>query len=955
MRFLTLILLYVLFSIQVFAQTGIIRGQVIDDNTGEALIGATVLVEGTSAGAAADLDGKFTINSVNPGVYNLVFSFVSYQAKTVQNVEVRSGEVTVQNVRMTDESIGLQEVVIQAEAFKNSESSLLTIQRKSSLVLDGISSEQFARSNDNDAAAAMRRVTGVSVEGGKYVYVRGLGDRYSKTTLNNAEIPGLDPNKNAVQMDLFPSNLIDNLVVYKTFSPELPASFSGGYVNITTKDFPDRLTLQASGSLGYNSNATFNNSFLSDKQGNTFFAGIDDGTHAMPDAIKGPVPAISVRDQVDAMALDAASKAFDSSFEPIKKAPFLNQSYSFSIGNQKTLFGRPLGFIGGLSYQRNYEFYQNGRTGRYFQPGTTADATSLVTLRSFSDTRGVESVLWGALLNTSYKINSNHKIGINFLRNQSADASSRFLQGTFPADANNDNEELQSRAIQYLERSLSSAQLRGEHAIGDKTPLKIDWLAAYTYSTQDEPDLRFFNNVISSSGETTSYRTFENASGNPARYFRKLNEKNIDFKLNFELPVKLWADLTSKIKFGGAYLNKERSFEETIIEYKKSSNAASYQGDVAEFFSESNLGLIKVDQTNAGPRYRYGITVAKNELLGGSYSGNEKVPAAYAMIDLQVTNLLKISTGARYEQTNITLTNASELLTEEQRYSNVKNNDILPAVNVTQQLKENMNLRFAYGRTIARPTFRELAQYTTFDFLGDAELTGNPDLERTVIDNVDIRWELFPTAGEIISISAFYKNFTNPIERATSPFNNEPKDGLKFVYRNVDNARVYGMEIEARKDLGFISPSLSNLKIGTNVSLIKSEVDINETELQIIRVNDPEASAKRELFGQSPYIVNAFLMYGIEGFGANLSYNVLGPRLSVVSSGGTPNIYEQPRNVLDLTIIKKIGNRFSTKLAVQNLLNPAFKFTQEFKDVEYEYQSYKVGRTVSFGISYLLE
>lgn len=954
MRFLTFILLYFFFCHQVYAQTGTIRGQILDDKTGEPLIGATAQLEGTSIGAAADLDGKFSISNIQPGIYNLIFSFVSYQSKTISQIVVKSGEVTVQNIRLNDESIGLQEVIIQAEAMKNSESAILTLQRKSSLVMDGISSEQFARSNDNDAAAAMRRVTGVSVEGGKYVVVRGLGDRYSKTSLNNAEIPGLDPNKNAVQMDLFPSNLIDNLVVYKTFSPELPASFSGGFVNITTKDFPDRLTLQVSGSLGYNTNATFNKSFLSDRQGSTFFSGIDDGTHAIPEEVKASIPAISVRDEQQAMTLDAASKSFNSSFDPVQKSPFLNQNYSISIGNQKMLFKKPLGFIGGISYQRNYEYYEDGRTGRYFLPGTV-EAPSLVTLRSFGDTRGMESVLWGAILNTTYKISSNHKIGVNLLRNQSADVSSRFLQGIFPADANNEQEELQNRAIQYVERSLSSAQLRGEHAFGANNPIKMSWISAYTYSTQYEPDLRFFNNVMVPSDEGTSFRTFENVSGDPARYFRYLNEKIYDAKVNFEVPIKLWSDLSSKIKFGGAYLSKERHFEETIIEYKRNSHTQPYEGNVDDFFSNSNLGVLAIEQTNAGPRYRYGITIGKNELLGGSYSGNESIPAAYAMIDLQVNSSLKVSTGARYEQTNISLTNVSELLSEEQRFTNLINNDILPAVNITKLLNENMNLRFAYGRTIARPTFRELAHYTTFDFLGDAELTGNPDLKRTVIDNLDFRWELFPNTGEIISISAFYKNFSNPIERATSPFNNEPKDGLKFVYRNVEKAEVYGMELELRKDLGFIGSVLNNFKVGSNISVIKSEVDINEQELQIIRVNDSEAPSKRELFGQSPFIVNAFLMYGMEGFSANISYNVIGQRLSVVSSGGTPNIYEQPRNLVDISFIKKVGNRFSTKLTLQNLLNPAVKFTQEYKDVEYIYQSYKIGRTVSFGISYLLE
>jgi hypothetical protein len=236
----------------VFAQNSTLRGSIIDDENGETLIGATAQLVGTTEGAMTDIDGKFSFTNLKPGTYAVQFTFVGYQTQKVENVVLTAGQVTILDVRLKTESTELEEVIVSAELIKDNEAAILTMQKKSSQVMDGISSRQFSANGDNDAAAAIKRVTGVSVEGGKYVYVRGLGDRYSKTSLNSAEIPGLDPNRNTVQMDLFPANLIDNMVVYKTFSPEIPANFTGGYVNISTKEFPEQFTMQFSASAGYN-------------------------------------------------------------------------------------------------------------------------------------------------------------------------------------------------------------------------------------------------------------------------------------------------------------------------------------------------------------------------------------------------------------------------------------------------------------------------------------------------------------------------------------------------------------------------------------------------------------------------------------------------------------------------------------------------------------------------------
>jgi outer membrane receptor protein involved in Fe transport len=944
-------LIILLFASAASAQTGTIRGQVIDDGNGEPLIGTTVSIRGTTMGSATDMDGKFTIANVAPGTHSLQVSFISYLTTVVADVVVAANEVTlVNNIRLKEASTQLQEVVVTSTVLKNSETALLTAQRKSSQVMDGISSEMFSKNNDNDAASAIRRVTGVSVEGGKYMIVRGLGDRYSKAALNKAELPSLDPNKNAVQMDLFPSNLLDNMVVYKTFSPDLPGSFSGGFVEISTKEFPDRFTVKASGSLGYNTNATFNDEFLTGVKGKNYFLGFDDGTYDLPKEAQYGIPAPAFNAAQD-VQLDIITKSFNNSFDPQKEklSPFLNQNLSFSIGNQYNVLGKQLGFVAGLTYQHNYEYYENGIVGRYFLPGV-AQGQDLIAVRDFhTDNKGTESVLWGAMANVSLRLNPNHKIGLNLLRSQSSDLSSRYLQGFFPADANADTDELQVRSIRYVERSLVSAQLKGDHSIGGK--LKLDWSAAYILLDQVEPDQRFFNNIIAKDPvtEESDYFTFQNATSDPSRYYRYLDETDYDGKLNFELPFNN-GQQRSKIKFGASYQRKDRNFNERIITYKQQ-NADVYEGVVDDYFADDNLGVI-----TSSP-YRLGIYTVETQNLGGSYNGIENIPAAYAMVDMKMTKNLRVSAGARYEGTDIQLNNTSPFLPDSLKTSRLEKNDVLPAVNVTYELRDNMNLRLAYGKTIARPTFRELSQFTSFDFLGDARETGNVNLRRTSIQSFDVRWEVFPKAGEYISASVFYKNFIDPIERVTSPYNNEPKDGLSFFYNNVPQAELIGLEFEFRKSLEFIAVGLRDFKIGTNLTLMKSEVDINKAELEQIRVNNPEAEATRPLFGQSPYIINATLGYDNldKKWNVNLVYNIIGPRLFLVSTNGTPNIYEQPRNSLDMTISKGITNRLNVRLSMQNLLDAPFKYTQEFASKEYIYQSYQLGSTFSFGITFLVE
>ncbi|MFZ6664603.1 TonB-dependent receptor domain-containing protein [Peijinzhouia sedimentorum] len=949
---LLLILTAMVISQNVLAQKGILRGSIIDDETGEPLIGASIGIAELGIGSGTDLDGKFSINNIAPGTYTVQASYVSYTSQVIEGVEIKDGEVTIINVRLKGETLGLQEIVVSAQAIRNNENALLTVQKKSSLVLDAIASDQFSRLGDADAAAAMQRVTGVSVQGGKYVFVRGLGDRYSKTTLNTAEIPGLDPNKNTVQMDLFPTNLIDNIVVYKTFSPELPASFTGGLVNVNTKEFPETFTLQASFSGGYNTNASFNDKYLTHDLGKGHVGGFKDERRILPNDLKDGVPAFGsvFNDPALAAELDRDTRSIRTPMGPETSQMPMNHSASFSLGNQVTFLGKDLGFIGGVTYSRSYEYYENGSTGRFLLPGTVAEE-SLAPLYLFNDRMGKDNVLWGALFNTTLKINDRNKIGLNVMRNQSAEGSTRFQEGLFPFNAGGEDDSriIQARSLQYVERVLNSAQLKGSHSFGSTGAVNMDWISSATLSSQEEPDLRFFNNLaeILMEGDT-AYDALSNNVKRPSRFFRSMEERNFDNKLNFEIPIVMGGRKGSKIKFGASYTYKERDFDERVFEYINGPSTTFYNNNIDDYFSDSNIG--KLGDAN----FDFGLYL-REQPSTGTYSASEAIPAAYIMGDLMITEKLRASFGTRFEQTDINLEMGDASLADSIRLASLQRNDLLPAVNITYNSSENSNFRFAYGRTLARPTFRELARFATFDFLGDFLLLGNPNLERTTIDNIDFRWETFPSSGEIISISAFYKNFQNPIERAINPLTNDL--ALEFNFRNVPTARVMGVEFEIRKSLEALSPSLKDFKLGTNVTLINSRVDISEGELSLIRLNDPEAKSYRPLFGQAPYIINAYINYEnpFSGWSSNVSFNVSGERMTVVSVGGTPNVFEQPRAMLDMNVKKNLGSRWSAKFSATNLLNAEYKFTQSFNDKAYIYQNSQIGSTFSLGFAYLIE
>lgn len=973
-RLLGLILLTILpFSLSAQSK-GKITGTVFDAETGDVLIGVNVSIEGTLIGAATDIDGNYTIVGVTPGIYTIVASYVSYTDKRIEKVEVKAGDAVELNFELSSETFGLEEVTVTAEAIKSSDAALLSIQRKALGMQDGISAQMISNSGSGDAAGAMKKVVGASVVGGKYVYIRGLGDRYSSTHLNGVELPTADPDKKSFQLDLFPTGLLDNIVTLKTFTPDKPGNFSGGLVDVSTKDIPATFFLDVSAKQGYNSLSNFNDNVLLETQSSNEWLGFGSDSRAMPAEVKDLNPSdypnntAARQDPVIAQQLDNIANSFSKSMIPQATSSYLDQSYSISYGDRFTTKGGiTYGYSASLSYSNTYSAYSNGVAGRYELIGNYADTDGLTDLYRLNDQQGSRNTDWGALLNFATILSPNNKLTFTFLRTQSGENQGRYLQGYWIDQATATYE---SRVTQYTERSLESYQLKGKHSISALNDLQIEWKTNFASNGQNQPDLRYF---ASQYRETEFDGVVDTVYSNPAslyprpsRFFRNLNEDNFTNTIDFTLPLPIMA---AKLKFGGLTQNTNRAFEETRFDiyegggryYGNSTfsdgTRMTYQlfdGDINEYFQ--NMGVIGYDNNG---RAQVGLYVQEATALKNSYDAEQNINAGYAMFEAEVLSNLKVVAGARLESTDIATTSRdTSTYTSSVDGSTVRSfpigkvseTDVLPSLNLIVNLKDGMNLRLAATQTLARPTFRELAPYISFDFVGDFLFEGNAGLKRTLIQNYDARWEWYPNPGEFLAISGFYKHMENPIERVLD----RTRGANVETVQNVSNAIVYGVELETRKHLDFISDYLKNFQVATNLSIVFSEVQISEVEMDVIRLSDPDASNKRQLAGQSPYLFNFDLSYSNPAwnYNATLSYNTFGDRLSKVTIGAAPDVFERSYGTLNFTTNKKFGSHIQLSFSAQNLLDPEVKFSQEFKNEEYIYQSYRRGIRYSFGVKY---
>ena len=877
-------LLFVMIGATVFAQTGKISGKVSDKKSGETLIGVTVKIKGTTTGMATDVDGKYSLPGLAAGKYTLLFQYVGYNGKEISDVVVTSGKTTVFDL-VLDETGGenLSEVVIQGSFKKESVNALYAQQKNSAVISDGISSDVIRKSPDRSTGDVLKRVSGTTIQDNKFVIVRGLADRYNNASLDNSSLPSTEPNKKAFSFDIVPSGLINNIVVYKTATPDLAADFAGGSIKIVTKDVPESNFFELSLGTGYNSQSTFKDFSYGPRYTENYF-GFDGGYRQLPSG--GGFP----RNTAATEALRGNQAATIAAINKLPKvwkigthdAP-LTQNHQFSMGRVKDFKnGGKFGAIVALTY-RNSETTRPVVERSYY----TYD---------YEDRVNTFSSNIGAMANFAY-VQGKNKISFKNLYNRILDDKFTYRTGTDVGRSS----DLQYYAFDVVQKGILKTSLDGDHQLTDKN--KLSWTASYANITNNQPDQRkigYLRNVGFRDDPTKPFLAANTAiTRENNRFFSDLNESIYSGAVNDSYSIKLF-DKNSTLKGGLGANYRTRDFGARLLGITLKNADQEIQAlPVSQLYSKSliNSGLYEL-----------------SEITGNTdkYNANSLTSFGYAMLDQPITDKLRAVYGVRVEQFNLKLNSRNidgSPLAVDQNYL-----DILPSVNLTYALSERSNFRASYYRTLARPEFRELAPFDYYDYELLGNVAGNPNLKRTLIDNADLRYEIYPAAGQIFSVSAFYKHFNNAIEPSIYDQNSTPA----FSYFNTKSINNYGLELEIRQSLAFINDEsvFKDFMVSANGTLVKSKV-INPTD-------QPYLVKERPMVGQSPYSINAGLQYNALDNSLNFSalYNRIGRR--IVNAGGQRfgDVYEAPRNMIDFqTSYSFYKKKAQLKLNVNDILN----------------------------------
>lgn len=954
------------------ADAGIVAGTVTDSELGTRVRGAVIEFDDTEWMAVSDVNGRFTIRGVAAGLYDVTISHRNFQPARIRGVVVVSGDVVNLDLGLHPRSSSLEELdafEFTFEDVQTGEMKLLGDRQRSASVSDAIGEEAFSRLGLGDAAQAMSKVTGATVVDGKYVIIRGLGDRYSNTLLNGAAVPSADPDRRAVQLDQFPAEVLESIVTTKSFTPDQPGDFSGGSVNLRTKNFPERFFVKMGMGMGYHENATGKNVMTIPGGGRDWLA-MDDGTRRrpeLPDVIPAEVTARIAAGQGNfgpAEELDRITRLFHNpTYFPARKKGDYPFNFDFSLGDQIVLSQRAsLGYIGSFTYGRGVRHSTEGTSARYSQGSSDLTDPRFVDPRviyspdlnllgwgervraegvgivlnqplELGVTRTAWEVSWGAFGQLALKLGADHEFVLRFFHNQSADDVIR--RGVGEATRSDGGRFWEIYDFLYTERGTSSLQLEGQHAFARLGDLQVAWRASLARSTQDQPDFRQISYFYD-----FDFQQFASAAGvGNNRIFRELDDRNFDLGLDLTLPLERWGLRGSFLKAGLAYLDGEREYEEFAYRWSQSirdlRSLQEWPGQV---------GIVARTDNSV----TFGNTLRNITGSLADYRADKTISAGYLMMDWAIVDRWRAIFGVRAEKSEIT-TGRLRQSTAAFRSGEIDQTDWLPAASVVYTVRDNMNVRAAYGRTLARPEYRELANIRVQNPFNDEFYTGNPELQITLIDNYDLRWEWFPRPGELVAASMFYKSMRNPIEVAAIP-----RIG-SISPQNVDRGKVYGVELEYRQDLDLYWEPLRFFSLGANLSLMDSEISIPEGELATIRSFDPQADDTRELLEQSPYIINLDLTYNQyeRGTRATLAFNVFGDRLALVQDGVLPDIMERSSPQLDFIFSQEIRSRWSFKFTARNLLgSDREKSFDDFSGNRFLYERSEPGRSFSVGLSY---
>lgn len=901
-----------------------IKGRVIDGQTREPLIGASVQAIGGN-GAITDVDGNFNITGLKEGKYSITVKYVSYKTLDIDGVRTQdhsSRDSLV--IEMESDAQKLGEVTVTGMIRRNTDIAMIEAAKVSPVIVNNISAQEIQRTQDNNASEVIRRVPGVSLIDDKFVMVRGLSQRYNNVWINGGAVPSSEADSRAFSFDIIPSSQIDNLVIVKSPSPEYPADFSGGFIQINTKDIPSKNSISVSVGGNWNDVTAFS-LFKYAKGSGTDFLGFDNGLRSFNGGLDASMS------KIQGVGIDLLKNGLNNDWTIKDKHPAGDIKLGASISQRWNLGKNQLGMIGALNYTNEYRTFkdmQNNLYGVYDESKGNSNY-----LRHSTDNQYNHNVRLGAMLNFTFlSASGNNKYELKNIFNQLGNDRYTYRKGV---SAQSNLEE--SAEYYYRSRTTYNGQITGKHTLTNDA---LDWNVGYSYANRRLPDRRRY--LIDDALESG---TLGLSTGNDiSREFTKLDEHIGSASINDSHEFH-FGKFEPKLKLGayGEYRSRKYRTRQFMYGWNTADNS------LPQNFRTMDMTTLLSTESYFGDK---GLYMLEHVDKTNDYSGHNTLGAGYLAMSLPFGKL-SVYAGVRFEYNRMELISNTYIDKESPSSRYYTDKDLFPSINTTYKINDKHQVRLSYGKSVNRPEFREVSSSVYYDFDLASNVQGNTELKSCYIHNVDLRYEFYPSKGEQITLAGFYKRFENPIEWTYTVAGGTD---LVYSYMNAKSADNLGVELDIRKNLAFIG--LSDFSWSFNGSLIHS------------RVNFPKGSKEenRPMQGQSPYLVNTGFFYANEKLQLNVSllYNRIGKRIiGVGRNEGTtgdnetariPDSYEMPRDVIDLTMTKKFGSHWELKANIRDILAQKVSYKQfaETKNGEIEEitRQYKPGRNIGISATY---
>jgi outer membrane receptor protein involved in Fe transport len=878
---------------------GRVAGKILNEKN-EPLSGVAVTVKGSTRGTVSSVDGSYVL-VLPAGKYEITFTTLGYETKMINDLEITSNGVADLDIILKTSSKDLGDVVVSttSSARRETVNSAISYQRNSNTVASVVSAEAIRRSPDRNTGEVLRRTPGASIQEGKFLIVRGLADRYNQAMLNGILLTSTEPDRKTFSFDLIPAAMIDNIIINKAFVPEYPGEWAGGLIQVNTKDIPSKGFFNLQIGTGFNTQTTGKDFYKDAHGGNYDWLGMDDGTRALPNiyTTKSGFDTLTHGNKI------AIGKALRNSWSPRKTIASPNVSFQANGGFNTKFMGKTVGGTFGVIYNRSNRFIVQENNSN-----TLASENLFTKNFDLDDDRYAQDISWGTLGSIALQLDQRNRISVKSLLNVS---SSNAVTQRSGVDFNRD-EQLKGSEFTFKQNIFNSTQIAGDHKLDNKLSLK--WYGSFNILDGYVPDQRriLYSRQNNSTDPYTLLLSNSLSQQSGSRIFQNLSDyiytAGGDLAYGFNLFGK-----KQTVKAGYMLQVKDRLYDAKLFaNYLPKDNPALRSLSADEVFAASNFG-------DGNPNSNMlAFDAIKNSNF--RYMANTILNGGFLQLDNQLTNELRVVWGLRVEDYDQLIGSKKNW---DPRHQHVVVRDYLPGFNATYKLNKNNNIRVSASQTVIRPELRELSFLNLYDFELNASVQGEPLLQRTKVTNLDVRYELYPKAGEMFTIGAFYKSFDKPIEQ----FFDEGIGGAStFSYANAKQATSYGAELELRKKLDFIA-GMKNFTFQMNAAYIYS------------RIKDESLNIDRPLQGQSPYLVNLGLMYDLpkHGFTATVLFNQVGERIYLVGSiqagAGSPDIYEAPRPVLDLQLSKKLlKDRGEFRLNISDIINQTQYFYQNGDD-----------------------